>query len=174
MDKKVIIFFSLFGLLMIGGSFVLSLWVLPKILPTNNTLGWGFEVVKSDSKSVTSVMGYGIRNENKVLWGLMISQMAVTICIVLLVGVRLKKWVALNRPITPQGYIFKITRITGKSAYDVFCKAAEDWPVAEEQIMQDFRRYLSDDRVPYYVNDFIRKNKKHIDEIRASIFQFHL
>ena len=75
---------------------------------------------------------------------------------------------------TPQGYIFKITWITGKSAYDVFCKAAEDWPVAEEQIKQDFRRYLSDDRVPYYVNDFIRKNKKHIDEIRTSIFQFHL
>jgi hypothetical protein len=39
---------------------------------------------------------------------------------------------------------------------------------------QGFRRYLSDDRVPYYVNDFIRKNKKHIDEIRTSIFQFNL
>ena len=95
-----------------------------------------------------------------------------TICIVLLAGMRIKKWFIENKPSTPQGYIFKITRITGKSAYDLFCKAAEDWPVSEEQIEADFKKFVSDDSIPYYVNDFIRKNKKHIDEMRTSIFMF--
>jgi hypothetical protein len=94
------------------------------------------------------------------------------ICIVLLVGMRLKKWFWQNKPLTIQGYIFKITQVTGKSPYDVFCKAAEDWPVSEEQIEQDFKKYMSDESVPYYVNDFIRKNKKHLDKMRTSIFMF--
>ena len=94
------------------------------------------------------------------------------ICIVLLVGMRLKKWFRQNKPSTIQGDIFKIAQVTGKSAYDVFCKAAEDWPVSEGQIEQDFKRYMSDESVPYYVNDFIRKNKKHIDKMRTSIFLF--
>ena len=95
------------------------------------------------------------------------------ISIVLLVGMRLKKWFGKNRQSTIQGYILKITRVTGKSAYDVFCKAAEDWPVSEGQIEQDFKRYmLNDESIPYYVNDFIRKNKKHLDKMRISIFMF--
>ena len=56
----------------------------------------------------------------------------------LLAGMQLKKWYRENKPSTKQGYIFKITRVTGKSAYDVFCKAAEAWPVSGEQIEEDF------------------------------------
>ncbi len=41
-----------------------------------------------------------------------------------------------------------------------------------EQIEEDFKKFVSDDCIPYYVNDFIRKNKKHIDEMRTSIFMF--
>jgi len=172
MDKKVVIFFALLGLVMIGGSFVLSLWVLPNLLPYD---AWASreEVIQPESEKDATGVKRNPRNKIKVSWILMISQMTGTLCIVLFVGIRLKKWAGLNRPTTAQGYIFKITRITDKSAYDVFCKAAEDWPVSEEQIKQDFKRYIYDDRVPYYVNDFIRKNKKHIDQIRISIFQFN-
>jgi hypothetical protein len=69
-----------------------------------------------------------------------------------------------------QNYLFKISRLTGKSEYDIFCKAAEEWPVSNEQVKQDFNRYLNNASIPYYVNDFVRKNKKHIDELRVSIF----
>ena len=92
------------------------------------------------------------------------------ICTVLLVGLRLKKRLRQNKPVDVAGYIFKITRITNKNEYEVFCKAAEDWPVSREQIDTDFRRYVVEQRIPYYVNDFIRKNKKHIDELRIPLF----
>ena len=175
MDKKVVIFFSLFALLMIGGSLVLSLWVLPKYFRVDsrfNTLFGTAGISKQQSTGYVTSADSGSRNEMKVSWILMLTQMVGVICIVALVGMWLKKWVRQNKPVTPQGYIFKITRVTGKSAYDVFCKAAEDWPVSGEQIEQDFKRYVSDESVPYYVNDFIRKNKKHIDEMDISIYQF--
>ena len=38
-------------------------------------------------------------------------------------------------------YLYKISRVTGHSEYDVFCKSAEDWPVArvsKEKIDADF------------------------------------
>ena len=62
-------------------------------------------------------------------------------------------------------YLLKITRVTGHSAYDTFCKSAEDWPVSNDRVKRDFRIYLASQNVPYYVKDFIRKNRKHIDEL---------
>ena len=171
MDKKVVIFFFLFTLLMIGGSLVLCLWVFPNYLiyPTpDDPTG----LIPAESETVATSIDSNSQKTTKVGTLLMISQMIGAVCIVLLVGMRLKKWFRENKPSTPQGYIFKITRITGKSAHDVFCKAAEDWPVSEEQIEEDFKKFVSDDSIPYYVNDFIRKNKKHIDEMRTSIFMF--
>ncbi len=162
MDKKVVIFFSLLVLLIIGGSFVICLWLIPRDLIAQTGMARAGMVTAKDFTSVDH--GLSI---------LMITQMIGTICIVLLVGMRLKKWFGENRQSTIQGYICKITRVTGKSAYDVFCKAAEDWPVSEGQIEQDFKRYmLNDESIPYYVNDFIRKNKKHLDKMRISIFMF--
>ena len=111
------------------------------------------------------------RNEKNL--GLIIAQLLIgtgAICILAHVAIRLKRRYGQNEPTSIQGYLFKISRLTGKSEYDIFCKAAEDWPVSKEQIEQDFKRYVSDQCVPYYVNDFVRKNKKHIDELRISIF----
>jgi hypothetical protein len=93
-----------------------------------------------------------------------------TICIVGLVGMGLKKKYSQDTPIYLEGYLFKISRLTGKSEYDIFCKVAEDWPVSREQIEKDFKRYISDQSIPYYVNDFVSKNKKHIDKLHISIF----
>ncbi|MBT8356759.1 MAG: hypothetical protein HKO79_12630 [Desulfobacterales bacterium] len=105
---------------------------------------------------------HGFQNEINESRRLMTTQMVIGIggiCIVLLVGLRLKKRYIPYKPLTVPGYIFKITRITDKSEHDVFCKAAEDWPVSKEQIEQDYKRFMLEERVPYYVNDFIRKNK---------------
>jgi hypothetical protein len=70
-------------------------------------------------------------------------------------------------------YVFKISRITGHSEYDVFCKSAEDWPVANvsrEKIDADFKDYLGRNAVPPYVNHFVRQNKQHIDELHLPPF----
>ena len=99
-----------------------------------------------------------------------------TIFIILLAGklfqvfYRVNKKISCHRPVSMEDYLFKISRVTGKSEYDIFCKSAEDWPVSEKKINQDFSRYLSQQTVPYYVNDFVRKNKKHIDELHIPLF----
>ena len=62
----------------------------------------------------------------------------------------------------------KINRLWYSFKYDVFCKSAEDWPVArisKEKIDADFKNYLGRNAVPPYVNHFVRQNKHHIDEI---------
>ena len=70
-------------------------------------------------------------------------------------------------------YLYKISRVTGHSEYDVFCKSAEDWPVArisKEKIDADFKSYLGHNAVPPYVNHFVRENKHHIDELNLPRF----
>jgi hypothetical protein len=75
-----------------------------------------------------------------------------------------------DKALSMEFYLYKIARLTGKSEYDVFCKSAEEWPVSQSRIDQDFKRYLIDQDVPHYVNDFVRKNKKHIDELHIPPF----
>ena len=70
-----------------------------------------------------------------------------------------------------EDYLYKIARITGKSEYDVFIKSAEEWPITREKIDEDFKAYLMYQSVPYYVRDFIRKNKPHIDELSLPKFK---
>ena len=67
-------------------------------------------------------------------------------------------------------YLFKVARVTGTSEYQVFHKAAEGWPVSDYMIEQDFGEYLRCAEVPYYVNDFLRKNKDHIDALKIPPF----
>ena len=64
-----------------------------------------------------------------------------------------------------EDYLRKITLVTGFSVYDTFCKSAEGWRVSAARIDRDFRIYLSSQKIPYYVKDFIRKSRKHIDEL---------
>lgn len=75
-----------------------------------------------------------------------------------------------SRPVTTEDYLYKIARITGTSEYHVFLEAAEAWPVTKASIEQDFKEYLLYQTVPHYVNDFIRKNKQHVDDIQLNQF----
>ena len=83
---------------------------------------------------------------------------------------RLHKKLKEDQPLSMEFYLYKIARLTGKSEYDVFCKSAEEWPVSKSRIEQDFKRYLHHQSIPHYVNDFVRKNKKHIDELHIPLF----
>ena len=60
--------------------------------------------------------------------------------------------------------LYKISLETGQIEYDLFRKSAEDWAVSDDRIEQDFRRYMADQVLPYYVKDFVRKNFEHVDE----------
>ena len=71
-------------------------------------------------------------------------------------------------PFSIEDYLQKITHITGHSVYDTFHKSAEEWHVPTDRINKDFDKYLSSQVIPYYVKDFIRKSKKHIDELYGS------
>lgn len=65
-----------------------------------------------------------------------------------------------------EDYLYKIARITGHSEYAIFRKSAEQWPVSRRTIDRDFKNYLIHQQTPHYVNDFIRKNRRHIDELK--------
>lgn len=60
--------------------------------------------------------------------------------------------------------LYKISLQTGQTEYDLFRKSAKDWAVSDDRINQDFISYTADQRLPYYVKDFVNKNYKHIDE----------
>ena len=58
----------------------------------------------------------------------------------------------------------KISQATGLTEYELFCKSAEDWTVSSKRVQVDFRRYMADQVLPYYVKDLVRKNCEHIDK----------
>ena len=163
MDRKVLIFFSLFALVMIGGSFAISLWIFPKIVSNSRYIGFGHAGMIEPAPGA-------VFNREVLLF--IIAQMAVTVGVILLVGRQLVKRMKWNRPDTISGYLFKISRLTGKSEFEIFRKAAEDWPVADTQIERDFNAYMVYDHTPYYVNHFVRENQKHIDELHLPLFIF--
>ena len=100
----------------------------------------------------------------------------VVACILILTAIlfrttsRMDKKRRQNESLSMEEYLFKIARVTGHSEYDVFCKSAEDRPVSRERIEEDFARYLQQASVPHYVNDFVRRNKEHIDELHMPRF----
>ena len=83
---------------------------------------------------------------------------------------RMDKKIVRENPISMEDYLYKISRVTGHSEYDVLCKSAEAWPVSRDKIEEDFTRYLQQQDIPHYVNDFVRRNKKHIDELHMPHF----
>ena len=66
--------------------------------------------------------------------------------------------------IARESSLYKISLATGRTEYDLFCKSAEDWSVSGNRIDLDFKRYMIDESLPYYVKDFVRKNYQHINE----------
>lgn len=70
---------------------------------------------------------------------------------------------------TVYDYLYKMARLTGTSEFEVFRRSAEGWPVNTKMIETDFIAYLQTGIVPYYVNDYIRKNKAHIDGMQIPL-----
>ena len=60
--------------------------------------------------------------------------------------------------------LFYISLTTGRSEYDLFHKSAEGWSVSNDRIEQDFKRYMSEQVLPHYAQDFVRKNRGQVDK----------
>jgi uncharacterized protein (DUF2236 family) len=70
-----------------------------------------------------------------------------------------------------EDYLYKMARITGASEYEIFQKSAEEWPVSDTHLVEEhFKEYLRHQATPYYVNDFIRKHKQQIDNLKLPPF----
>lgn len=60
--------------------------------------------------------------------------------------------------------LYNISLATGRNEYDLFYKSAEAWSLSGGQVEKDFKRYMAEQIMPYYANDFVRKNRAYIDE----------
>ena len=62
--------------------------------------------------------------------------------------------------LSPAEQLAQIARKQGGSEYDIFRKAALEWNEPESRIDDDFKRYLNEEIIPYYVNGYIREKEE--------------
>ncbi len=72
----------------------------------------------------------------------------------------LDKQFAQKRPFSDEEYLFKMAKIMECSEYDIFFQSAKEWRISKEKTEDDFKEYLLNETLPYYVKDFIRKTRK--------------
>ena len=60
--------------------------------------------------------------------------------------------------------LYNISLETGRNEYDLFIKSAENWSVSRLRLEEDFKRYMADQVMPHYAQDFVRKNQARIDQ----------
>jgi hypothetical protein len=73
---------------------------------------------------------------------------------------------AKTRPSTHQEYLWRLKQITGKSEYEIFQIAAKEKGWTDDWVEIHFRRYLEDQTLPIYVQQFIEDGKAHIEAYR--------
>jgi hypothetical protein len=74
--------------------------------------------------------------------------------------------VAKTRPMTHQQYLWRLKQITGKSEYDIFQIAAEEKGWTDDWAEMHFKRYLENQTLPIYVQQFIGDGKAYIEAYR--------
>ena len=60
--------------------------------------------------------------------------------------------------------LHKIALESGRTEYELFVIAAEEWSITEAQIDKDFRNYMGANVLPYYVMDLVRKNNERVNK----------
>ena len=64
-----------------------------------------------------------------------------------------------SRQLTDDEFLARLAEAKGKSEYEVFFLAAESWRRPTGQVEADFKTYLLQGQLPYYVIDYIRRAK---------------
>ncbi len=60
--------------------------------------------------------------------------------------------------------LHKIALESGRTEYELFVIAAEEWSKTNAQIDEDFKNYMAANVLPYYVMDLVRKNNDRINK----------
>ena len=84
----------------------------------------------------------------------------------------LAKREARPRELSEAELLTKFARMGPHSEYDIFRMAAREWHVLEYQIDHDFKTYLIEGPLPYYVNSYLRQAAKKIGNIYRPPFIF--
>ena len=66
--------------------------------------------------------------------------------------------------VDPGNALHKLSLESGKTEYELFVIAAEEWSITEAQIDEDFKNYMAANILPYYVMDLVRKNNNRISK----------
>lgn len=75
---------------------------------------------------------------------------------------RYEKRIRSRKPATDGECLARMARKRGCGEFDIFRASTENWNIPESKIEDDFRDYLLRGWLPYYVRDYIRRNKTEI------------
>lgn len=65
-----------------------------------------------------------------------------------------------NRKISDEEFLMMLARKNQCSEYDLFHRSAAQWNISNKIIIEkDFKGYLIEGDMPYYVKDFVRKER---------------
>ncbi len=76
---------------------------------------------------------------------------------------RLERQYTRNRYVSDEEYLAGMAKKRGRSEYDLFHISAKEWHIQVGRIDEDFKKYLVNGDLPYYVKDYIRKNREKAD-----------
>ena len=155
MDKKIRVFFAILAIVVLGRAMIQS------------------EKPKDDSQRFSeSTRGYALPVTNDHDSNTKSISAAATVagaCALYLVGylfwslIRKSQRDGREEMAAKENSLYKISLETGRSEYELFQKAAKHWPVPKDKIDQDFKRYMADQSMPYYAQDFLRRNQIKLD-----------
>jgi len=81
----------------------------------------------------------------------------------------LEKRFCRRRPLTDEECLSRMAKMRESSEYLLFHQCGGEWSLSRPQVERDFRAYLMHGTMPYYVRDFVRKNRKAAEEsVRSS------
>jgi len=64
------------------------------------------------------------------------------------------------RKLSEAEMLAKLARMGPETEYDIFHTAAEEWNVPSSRVEEDFKDYLLEEVIPYYVNSHMRKRAR--------------
>ncbi|MDJ0829037.1 MAG: hypothetical protein QNI92_04235 [Desulfobacterales bacterium] len=76
------------------------------------------------------------------------------------------------RKLSEPELLAKLARVGPHSEYDLFFIAAREWHVPGTRVESDFKAYLLEGFIPYYVNSYLRKMISENDQIYRPPFTF--